>query len=318
MPDGEQKDAVPDGEQEDADQEGRPARLLGGGVPVPCLAGSPARQWPGGCSAILQTSSSVALDLHRRTANQVSDTKVSASSSLVERDGTEDEDDEWHLIGDCRRRLTPDPAVDLRPIGTKSKFCISVAIHARFGASSSCSWFLQDTVVRGGDGFARLVGSLAGRSIYVSGFNGHEGRVGKKHREGLDGCMVHDDVAVVREVAAVKDIAGGDCAVTDTCGWRSVARGTLTEVLGETSSVAPATWKTTGIGGEDRQRLLRFQNLSDPNLMPEKRPPPPIHNARRDGWASGRGPTWALYTEQPGTQQMLRCQISGSIFTRQV
>jgi hypothetical protein len=34
----------------------------------------------------------------------------------------EDEDDEWHLVGDCKRRLTPDPAADLHPIGTKSKF----------------------------------------------------------------------------------------------------------------------------------------------------------------------------------------------------
>jgi hypothetical protein len=95
--------------------EGCPAWQWSGG----CLA---ARQRPGGCLAILQTSSSVALDLRRRTANQVSDTKVRASSSLVEGDGTVDEDDEWHLVDDYGRRLTPDLAAGLYPIGTKSKF----------------------------------------------------------------------------------------------------------------------------------------------------------------------------------------------------
>jgi len=34
--------------------------------------------------------------------------------------------------------------------------------------------------------------------------------VGKKHHEGLDGCTADDDVAVVGEVAAAKDIAGVD------------------------------------------------------------------------------------------------------------
>jgi len=40
----------------------------------------------------------------------------------MEGDGAEDEDGEWHFVGDCGRRPIPDPGMDLRPIGTKSKF----------------------------------------------------------------------------------------------------------------------------------------------------------------------------------------------------
>jgi len=62
------------------------------------------------------------LDLRRRTADQVSNTQVRVSSVSVEGDGAEDEDGEWHFVGGYRRRPMPDPAADLRPIGTKSKF----------------------------------------------------------------------------------------------------------------------------------------------------------------------------------------------------
>ena len=76
----------------------------------------------------------------------------------------------------------------------------------------------------------------------------------------------------------------GDCVVMDTHGRRLVARGTLTEVLGEISSVAPATLKMIGIGGEDRQTSLCFQNLSDPNLVLEKWPSPrSVMHARTGG-----------------------------------
>jgi hypothetical protein len=57
-----------------------------------------------------------ALDLRRRTADKVSETKVRDISGSEEGEGTEEEDAEWHFVGDCGRRLTPDPAADLRPI----------------------------------------------------------------------------------------------------------------------------------------------------------------------------------------------------------
>ena len=55
-------------------------------------------------------------------ADQVSNTQVRVSSVSMEGDRAEDEDGEWHFIGDCGRRPIPDSAADLRPIGTKSKF----------------------------------------------------------------------------------------------------------------------------------------------------------------------------------------------------
>jgi len=63
----------------------------------------------------------------------------------------------------------------------------------------------------------------------------------------------------------------GDCAVTDVHGRRPVARGTLTEVLRETSSATPATTKTTWLDVERRTSTF-FQNPPDPKLMPEERP----------------------------------------------
>jgi hypothetical protein len=61
-------------------------------------------------------------DLHRRSAEQVSEATVSVPSDLEDEDGTEDEDDGWKFVGDRGRRSVPDPVVDLRPIGTRSKF----------------------------------------------------------------------------------------------------------------------------------------------------------------------------------------------------
>ena len=52
----------------------------------------------------------------------MTNTQVHVSSVSVEGDGAEDEDGEWHFVGDCWRRPIPDPAVNLCPIGTKSKF----------------------------------------------------------------------------------------------------------------------------------------------------------------------------------------------------
>ena len=52
----------------------------------------------------------------------MSNTQVRVSSVSVEGDGAEDEDGEWHFVNDCGRWPIPDPAADLRPIGTKSKF----------------------------------------------------------------------------------------------------------------------------------------------------------------------------------------------------
>ena len=63
----------------------------------------------------------------------------------------------------------------------------------------------------------------------------------------------------------------GDCAVTDVRGRRPVARGTLTEVLRETSSATPATTKTTWLDVERRTSTF-FQNPPDPKLMPEEQP----------------------------------------------
>ena len=52
----------------------------------------------------------------------MSNTQVRVSSVSVEGDGAEDEDNEWHFVGDYGRQPILDPAADLCPIGMKSKF----------------------------------------------------------------------------------------------------------------------------------------------------------------------------------------------------
>jgi len=62
------------------------------------------------------------LELRRRAGRQVSEPKVSVCGGSDEGDGTEDDDGEWNFVGDCGDRPKPDPIVDLRPIGVRSKF----------------------------------------------------------------------------------------------------------------------------------------------------------------------------------------------------
>ena len=62
------------------------------------------------------------LDFHRQTGAQVSDEKVCSSGGLEDEHGNEDGDDEWKFVDGCGRRPLSDPAVDLRPIGSKTKF----------------------------------------------------------------------------------------------------------------------------------------------------------------------------------------------------
>jgi hypothetical protein len=64
----------------------------------------------------------VVLDLHRRTAEIVNDTEVIFHGIGGKEDGTEEEDGGWKSVGGCGDRVLPDPAIDLRPIGVKSKF----------------------------------------------------------------------------------------------------------------------------------------------------------------------------------------------------
>jgi hypothetical protein len=60
--------------------------------------------------------------LHWRAAELVYKTKVSLPGDLVKGDGTEDEDSGWKSVGDRGDLIVPDPAIDLRPLGVKSKF----------------------------------------------------------------------------------------------------------------------------------------------------------------------------------------------------
>lgn len=64
----------------------------------------------------------VVLDLRRRSAEQLHEIKVRSSGNLGDKGGLEDEDGEWTFVGDRGDRVKPNPAEDLRPIGTKSKF----------------------------------------------------------------------------------------------------------------------------------------------------------------------------------------------------
>ena len=55
-------------------------------------------------------------------ADQPVENKVSECSFLVNSVGTEDDDDGWIPVGGRGDRVVSDPAIDLRPIGGKSKF----------------------------------------------------------------------------------------------------------------------------------------------------------------------------------------------------
>jgi hypothetical protein len=65
------------------------------------------------------------LDVHRRAAEVINnsfDTEVTFHGYCAKEDGTEVEDDGWKSVGGRGDRNLPDPALDLRPIGVKSKF----------------------------------------------------------------------------------------------------------------------------------------------------------------------------------------------------
>jgi len=63
----------------------------------------------------------VVLESRRSVADRAVENKVSKCSFLVNSVGTEDDDDGWIPVGG-RDRVVSDPAIDLRPIGGKSKF----------------------------------------------------------------------------------------------------------------------------------------------------------------------------------------------------
>jgi hypothetical protein len=105
----------------------------------------------------------------------------------------EDEDNRWKSVGDRGDRIVPDPVIDLRPLGVKSKFwalmdddvsdekVIQLPLHVGLGTPSCCSWFRKGTACRGRDGFAGLIDSTTSRSICVPSFFGYEGGVSAKH-----------------------------------------------------------------------------------------------------------------------------------------
>ena len=63
----------------------------------------------------------VILESRRSAADRAAENKVSLCSISVNSVGTEDDDDGWIPVGG-RDRVVSDPAIDLRPIGGKSKF----------------------------------------------------------------------------------------------------------------------------------------------------------------------------------------------------
>ena len=64
----------------------------------------------------------VILESRRSVADRPVESKVSKCSFLVNSVGTEDDDDGWIPVGGSGDRVVSDPAIDLRPIGGKSKF----------------------------------------------------------------------------------------------------------------------------------------------------------------------------------------------------
>jgi len=64
----------------------------------------------------------VILESRRSAADRAVENKVSLRSILVNSVGTEDDDDGWIPVGGRGDRVVSDPAIDLRPIGGKSKF----------------------------------------------------------------------------------------------------------------------------------------------------------------------------------------------------
>jgi hypothetical protein len=64
----------------------------------------------------------VVLELGGRATDGASESKVCAFENLVIEDGTEDEDDGSISVGERGDRVESNPALDLRPIGVKSKF----------------------------------------------------------------------------------------------------------------------------------------------------------------------------------------------------
>ena len=64
----------------------------------------------------------VILESRRSAADRAVENKVSKCSFLVNSVGTEDDDDGWIPVGGRGDRVVSDPAIDLRPVGGKSKF----------------------------------------------------------------------------------------------------------------------------------------------------------------------------------------------------
>ena len=64
----------------------------------------------------------VILESRRSAADRAVENKVSKCNFLVNSVGTEDDDDGWIPVGGSGDRVVSDPAIDLRPIGGKSKF----------------------------------------------------------------------------------------------------------------------------------------------------------------------------------------------------
>jgi hypothetical protein len=67
------------------------------------------------------------LDVHRRAAEVISvsgDMEVTFHGFRAKEDGTEEEDGGWKSVGGRGDRIVSNPAIDLRPIGVKSKFWV--------------------------------------------------------------------------------------------------------------------------------------------------------------------------------------------------
>jgi hypothetical protein len=118
-----------DGEQETAGGSRRDAGTAPTGIPNPGDKGLRGNRISTGLCRVLVRRPRVlkVLDVHRRAAEVISvsgDMEVTFHGFRAKEDGTEEEDGGWKSVGGRGDRIVSNPAIDLRPIGVKSKFWV--------------------------------------------------------------------------------------------------------------------------------------------------------------------------------------------------
>jgi hypothetical protein len=193
----------------------------------------------------------------------VNETKVSLPGDLVKGDGTEDEDIGWKSVGDRGDRIVPDPAIDLRPLGVKSKFW---ALMDDDGSDEEVvqSPYTPDLVRQA------AVHGFVKEQLVKAEMALQDSSIQRQVEASASPASSDTKVVLVRNIikawterrrTSMAPWSGklprprtspamtlGDCSAMDLRGRRSVVGGTLAEALGWSSSPSPAKMEPTLIG----------------------------------------------------------------------